>query len=91
MASFTGVVNEAILASYDFSPIGKIIDVGGGDGSLIVSILKVYPRVRGVLFDLPHVIAGAKRRIEAEGLAERCEVVAGDFLSRCLGVGMPTC
>jgi ubiquinone/menaquinone biosynthesis C-methylase UbiE len=78
MASFSSVVNAAIVASYDFSAIGKIVDVGGGDGSLIAAILKAYPGMKGVLFDLPHVSAGARRRIEAEGVAERCEVVAGD-------------
>jgi len=78
MASFSSVVNATVVASYDFSSIGKIVDVGGGDGSLIASILRANPGMKGVLFDLPHVIAGARRRIEAEGLAERCEVVGGD-------------
>ena len=79
MASFSSVVNAAVVASYDFSSIGKIVDVGGGDGSLIASILKANPRMKGVLFDLPHVTAGARQRIEREGLTELCEVVAGDF------------
>jgi hypothetical protein len=78
MASFSSVVNAAIVDSYDFSSLGTIVDVGGGDGSLIASILQANPGMKGVLFDLPHVVAGARRRIEAEGLAERCEVVAGD-------------
>ena len=78
MASFSSVVNATVVASYDFSSIGKIVDVGGGDGSLIASILQANPGMKGVLFDLPHVIVGARRRIEAEGLAERCDVVAGD-------------
>jgi hypothetical protein len=78
MASFSSVVNATIVASYDFSSLGTIVDVGGGDGSLIASILQANPGMKGVLFDLPHVVAGARRRIEAEGLAERCEVVAGD-------------
>ncbi len=78
MASFSSVVNAAIVASYDFSAIDTIMDIGGGDGSLIASILKANPGMKGVLFDLPHVSAGAQRRIEAEGLADRCEIVAGD-------------
>lgn len=78
MASFSSVVNAVIVASYDFSPFGQIVDVGGGDGSLLASILQANPRMKGVLFDLPHVVAGARRRIEAEGIVERCEVVAGD-------------
>jgi O-methyltransferase domain len=84
MASFSSVVNAAIVAGYDFSSLGTIVDGGGGDGSLIASILKANPGMKGVLFDLPHVVAGARRRIEAEGLAERCGVVAGDAFTSVL-------
>jgi O-methyltransferase domain len=42
-------------------------------------MLKKYPQLKGVLFDLPHVVQGSKRHIEQEGLAERCQVVAGNF------------
>jgi SAM-dependent methyltransferase len=79
MTGFTLAVNDAVLSSYDFSSIGKIVDVGGGHGSLIASILKANPQMRGVLFDAPPVIEGARRRIRDEGIAERCEAVAGDF------------
>jgi precorrin-6B methylase 2 len=80
MTSFSSVVNAAIVASYDFSSINKIVDVGGGDGSLIAAILRANPSMQGVLFDLlPHVIAKAEQRIEKEGLIGRCQVVAGDF------------
>lgn len=82
IASFSSVINAAIVASYDFSSLSKIVDVGGGDGSLLASILQANLEMKGVLFDLPHVVVGARRRIEAEGLAERCKVVAGgDFTS----------
>jgi ubiquinone/menaquinone biosynthesis C-methylase UbiE len=79
MTNLTAVVNDAVLASYDFSPIGEIVDVAGGHGSLIASILKTHPGMKGVLFDVPSVIEGARPRIEAEGLAQRCKLVAGDF------------
>ncbi len=79
MTNMTLVVNDAIMTSYDFSPIGKIVDVGGGHGSLIASILKANPKMEGVLFDVPHVIEGASHLIEAESPLERCELVAGDF------------
>jgi SAM-dependent methyltransferase len=80
MTSFSSVVNAAIVASYDFSSINKIVDVGGGNGSLITAILRANPSIQGVLFDLlPHVIAKAEQRIEREGLSGRCQVVAGDF------------
>ena len=40
---------------------------------------KINPQMKGILFDAPPVIEGARRRIEAEGIADRCEVIAGDF------------
>lgn len=79
MTGFTLAVNDAVLSSYDFSSIGTLVDVGGGHGSLIASILKANPQMRGVLFDAPPVIEGARHRIKDEGIAERCEAVAGDF------------
>jgi hypothetical protein len=79
MASFTAAGNEAILRGYDFSPFSKIVDVGGGDGSLIAGILKANPATQGVVFDLPHAIMRAQQRLEAAGLMNRCQAVAGDF------------
>lgn len=78
MTHLTASVNFAILASYNFSSFRKLVDVAGGHGGLIVGILKAYPAMRGVLFDLPHVIEFAKHRIEEEGLSDRCQLVAGD-------------
>lgn len=79
MAVMTTMCNAAILDSYDFSSSQKIVEVGGGHGSLIASILKAHPNMHGILFDLPDVVTGAKNLIEAEGLADRCEIVGGDF------------
>jgi hypothetical protein len=79
MSSVTAVTNEAITSLYDFSRFKKLVDVGGGHGGLITSILKLNPELKGVLFDAPQVIDGARARIEAAGLADRCETVAGDF------------
>ena len=79
MSGMTAVVNERITTLYDFSRFNKIVDVGGGHGGLITSILKANPQAKGVLFDAPEVVSGARPRIEAAGLGERCETVAGDF------------
>jgi hypothetical protein len=75
----------AVLASFDFSSITKLADIGGGHGALLTSILKANPSMQGILFDAPAVITGARERIEAEGLADRCEVVAGDFIASVPG------
>ncbi len=71
----------AVVTAYDFSALGTIVDVGGGHGALLRAILQATPTARGLLFDLPHVVEGAKRQIEAAGLAERCAVVGGDFFT----------
>lgn len=79
MTGMTAATNEAILSRYVFSGIRKLVDVGGGHGGLITSILEAHPEMRGVLFDAPSVIQGAQPRIEAAGLADRCETLGGDF------------
>jgi len=73
------VVAAAVAQSYDFSGIGKIIDVGGGHGTLIAAVLQKYPQMSGILFDSPHVAERARESIASAGLAHRCEVVGGDF------------
>ena len=79
MSANTAAVNEAITSLYDFSKFNKIVDVGGGHGGLITSILQKNAAVAGVLFDAPEVIEGARAKLEAAGVADRCEAVAGNF------------
>ncbi len=80
MVSVLGMTDAAIVTNYDFSSIDKVVDVGtgGGDGSLIASLLKKNPKMQGIFFDLPDRIAKVKDLIKDEGLEERCELVAGD-------------
>lgn len=56
-----------------------VVDVGGGHGGLLIQLLRAQPSLRGVLFDRPAMIEGARKAIEAAGLHDRCELVAGDF------------
>ena len=79
MSAVTAATNEAIVTLYDFSRFETLVDVGGGHGGLITSILKANPKLKGILFDAPEVIEGARPKIEAAGLADRCETVSGDF------------
>jgi predicted O-methyltransferase YrrM len=53
--------------------------VGGGRGSFLASILRANAEMRGMLFDQPHVIAGAREYLDAAGLGQRCDLVGGDF------------
>jgi orsellinic acid C2-O-methyltransferase len=79
MADFTRQAAIAVVAAYDFSPFGTILDVGGGAGALLAGILTANPALRGVLFDRPDVVERARAEIARRGLADRCTVVGGDF------------
>lgn len=80
MVSVLGMTDAAIISNYDFSSSSKIVDVGtgGGDGNLIVSLLKQYPNSQGVFFDTPTRIKSAQLIIESAGIGDRCAVVGGD-------------
>ena len=79
MTSFSALHMTGLLEAYDFSQAKKIVDVGGGHGKILSEILKENAGLRGVLFDLPHAFEGAKNTITQAGLADRCEVISGDF------------
>ena len=79
MSGMTAAANEAILSLYDFSKFKTVVDIGGGHGGLITTILKANPEAKGILFDAPQVVAGAPPKLAQGGVADRCEVVAGDF------------
>jgi hypothetical protein len=78
MSSGSSMTASAVAAAYDFSGFQQIVDVGGGHGALLKGILSANPKLRGVLFDLPSVVAGADG-LRTGSLAERCQVVGGDF------------
>jgi hypothetical protein len=80
--AMTGVaisLHMSVASSYDFSSIKTLVDVGGGQGTLISSILKANPEMRGILFDLPHVVEGAEELMKQAGVADRCALVGGSF------------
>jgi O-methyltransferase domain/Dimerisation domain len=79
MTGFVTQNGSAIVEAYDFSGLSRIVDVGGGVGALVVSILLANPELQGVVFDLPDVVASARQRINEAGLAGRCECVTGSF------------
>ncbi len=81
MTESTALSDTAITRAYDFTGVERLVDVGGGQGLLLATILQAYPAMRGVLFDQPQVVADARATLEAAGVAERCEVVDGDFFA----------
>ena len=79
MGNLSALAAGELVRVFDFSGFRKVVDVGGAHGVLLSSILHASPTTRGVLFDLPHVIATAGERIVALGLADRCDLISGDF------------
>lgn len=71
----------ALLTSYEYAKFPTIVDVGGGHGALLAAILKANPGVRGVLYDLPEVLADA-RIIREAGVESRCSVMPGNMFDR---------
>ncbi|PYU28222.1 MAG: methyltransferase [Acidobacteria bacterium] len=80
MTNVSSTEIPAIAATYKFSRIRTLVDLGGGHGSLLATILQANPKLKGVLFDQPSVIASAKQdRHVTKGIAERCTLEAGSF------------
>lgn len=79
MTSMSAGLMRAVIQAYDFGESGTLADIGGGHGILLGAILQKHPGLRGIVFDLPHVVEGAKPRIASLGLDSRCEIATGDF------------
>jgi hypothetical protein len=79
MTSLSACAVVAVVSAYDFSGIQKLVDVGGGHGLLLASILAKYPDMQGVLYDEETVIKGAQGLLATFGVAERCAAISGDF------------
>ena len=79
MVEITAPIAVALVRAIDFGEAQRVVDVGGGHGELLACVLRAYPSLKGVLFDMQHATQAAGHRIEAEGLAARCERVTGSF------------
>jgi 2-polyprenyl-3-methyl-5-hydroxy-6-metoxy-1,4-benzoquinol methylase len=80
---------ENPLESYDYSGKRLVVDVGGGRGDLITSIIRANPGLKGILFDLPQGIEEAQSHLKTKGVANRCQIIRGSFFKcprrwRCL-------
>lgn len=81
MTALSRIAADAIAEACDFSAFGCVVDVGGGQGALLAGILARHAGVRGILYDLPHVVSGAQPVLEAAGVSDRCQIRGGDFFS----------
>ena len=80
MVSFVATHDRAVVETGVFARSGRIVDVGGGEGALVLAILASNERASGVVFEQPHVARRAERRIQASAHASRCSVAEGDAL-----------
>lgn len=80
MTGHHGDETDPMLDAYDFSGFREVVDVGGGNGSLLVGALNRHPHLRGILFDLPAVVDRAREDIEAAGMKDRIRLAGGSFL-----------
>ena len=85
MVELTKAIHEAILEAYDFSPFQQLTDIGGGHGALVAAVLGKYPKLRGTVFDQPHVADGAKKAFADAKLSDRTTTVGGDFFESVPG------
>jgi hypothetical protein len=79
MIAFHGAEPTAVVSAYDFGGISTLIDVGGGTGHMLTTILRANPQLQGVLYDLPQVAVEARGLIAERGLTDRCQVMEGNF------------
>ena len=75
---------SAVIDAFDFSGVRRVVDVGGGDGTLLASVLRVNPSTTGVVFDLPGVVDAAKATFDRSAIA-RAEFVGGNFFTAVPG------
>lgn len=76
-----------VLEAYDFSEVKTLVDVGGGIGTLTAVILNANPKMQAILFDREDVVVDAQRVLEGAGVADRCQIVGGNFFDAVLPDG----
>ncbi|MDB6158096.1 MAG: tcmN [Gammaproteobacteria bacterium] len=79
MTSISMTEARAAAAAYDFKGVGMLMDVAGGHGQLLATVLGRHKKMRGVLFELPHVAVGAAATFTRAGITGRVRIESGDF------------
>jgi hypothetical protein len=87
MSQESRISAEQVAAGYDFSNVKSVVDVGGGDGTLLAAILRAHPHLSGVVFDSPSGVAEAGAVLTDAGVGDRCEVRSGNFFEAVPGGG----
>ena len=82
MVGFHGSEPPTVAEAYDFSRIQTVIDIGGATGNMLAALLSRHPLLRGVLYDLPHVVGDAPALLQARGVGSRVTIETGSFFER---------
>jgi SAM-dependent methyltransferase len=82
MSERTAAFAPSVADGHDFSDVRTVVDIGGGQGTLLAEILRRHVHLEGILFDLPAVATRAREELQAIDVADRCEVIAGDFFAQ---------
>lgn len=76
-----------VIKAVDLSGCCRLLDLAGGSGAYALAALRAYPGLHATIFDVPAVLAFARRRVAEAGLESRCECIPGDYLADDLGQG----
>jgi hypothetical protein len=79
MAAQSESIGPALAECFDWSDVREVVDVGGGTGTLLASLARAHPRLRGTVVDLPATAGAAAQRFTREGLAGRCRALGGSM------------
>ncbi len=79
MTNTSRLISAAVLSSYDFKGIHVLVDLGGGEGTLLFRILQKYPDINGIVFDLPQAVISTKANAKKFGVEKRIKIDSGDF------------
>ena len=82
MVGFHGSEPPTVAEAYDFSGIQTVVDVGGATGNMLAAVLSRHTGLRGVLYDLPHVVGDAPALLKARGVEDRVTIETGSFFER---------
>jgi hypothetical protein len=80
MGQHSRVTGAALVDAYDFGAARLLVDLGGGDGSFLGTVLSAHTHMTGIVFDQPYAADAARKQIAASGLGDRCSFLGGDFL-----------
>ncbi len=79
MTGLTGAVIKNVIPAYDFSAMHTIVDVGGGNGALLMAVLNAAPQAKGIVFDEEYVVEKTREELTKKGFDGRCSTAAGSF------------